>query len=82
MLKVARDLQAAYSNRFYVHKGMEQRVERGDLGANRKREGLSTPDTLTNINRKLVDRLSLKAFVEACLVLEEGVAGSATSTSG
>ena len=33
VLKVARDLQAAYGDRFYVHKGMEQRVERGDLGA-------------------------------------------------
>jgi 3-hydroxyacyl-CoA dehydrogenase len=33
VLKVARDLQAAYGDRFYVHKGMEERVERGDLGA-------------------------------------------------
>jgi enoyl-CoA hydratase/carnithine racemase len=36
---------------------------------------MSTPDTLTDVDRKLVDRFSLKAFVEACLVLEEGVAG-------
>ena len=33
VLKVARDLQAAYGDRFYVHKGMEELVERGDLGA-------------------------------------------------
>jgi 3-hydroxyacyl-CoA dehydrogenase len=33
VLKVARDMQAAYGDRFYVHKGMEERVERGDLGA-------------------------------------------------
>jgi 3-hydroxyacyl-CoA dehydrogenase len=33
VLKVARDPQAAYGDRFYVHKGMEERVERGDLGA-------------------------------------------------
>jgi enoyl-CoA hydratase/carnithine racemase len=29
----------------------------------------------TEIDRKLADRFTLKAFVEACLVLEEGVAG-------
>jgi 3-hydroxyacyl-CoA dehydrogenase len=33
VLQVARDMQAAYGDRFYVHKGMEERVERGDLGA-------------------------------------------------
>jgi 3-hydroxyacyl-CoA dehydrogenase len=32
-LKVARDLQAAYGDRFYVHEGMEEKVEAGDLGA-------------------------------------------------
>ena len=33
VLKVARDLQEAYGERFYVHRGMESLVERGDLGA-------------------------------------------------
>jgi 3-hydroxyacyl-CoA dehydrogenase len=32
-VKVARDLRDAYGERFYVHRGMEERVERGDLGA-------------------------------------------------
>jgi len=32
-LKVAQDLQAAYGDRFYVHRGMQERVERGELGA-------------------------------------------------
>jgi 3-hydroxyacyl-CoA dehydrogenase len=32
-LKVARDMRDAYGDRFYVHKGMEERVERGELGA-------------------------------------------------
>jgi 3-hydroxyacyl-CoA dehydrogenase len=32
-LKVARDMRAAYGDRFYVHRGMEERVERGELGA-------------------------------------------------
>ena len=33
VVKVARDMRDAYGDRFYVHKGMEERVERGDLGA-------------------------------------------------
>jgi 3-hydroxyacyl-CoA dehydrogenase len=32
-VKVARDMRDAYGDRFYVHRGMEERVERGDLGA-------------------------------------------------
>ena len=33
VVKVARDLHDAYGDRFYVHKGMEERLERGELGA-------------------------------------------------
>jgi 3-hydroxyacyl-CoA dehydrogenase len=33
VVKVAQDLQEAYGDRFYVHKGMEEMVERGELGA-------------------------------------------------
>jgi 3-hydroxyacyl-CoA dehydrogenase len=33
VVKVARDMQEAYGDRFYVHRGMEDLVERGDLGA-------------------------------------------------
>jgi enoyl-CoA hydratase / 3-hydroxyacyl-CoA dehydrogenase len=33
VVKVARDMRDAYGDRFYVHRGMEERVERGDLGA-------------------------------------------------
>jgi enoyl-CoA hydratase/3-hydroxyacyl-CoA dehydrogenase len=38
---------------------------------------MSTPDTAASgaVDEKLADRFALKAFVEACLVLEEGVAG-------
>jgi enoyl-CoA hydratase / 3-hydroxyacyl-CoA dehydrogenase len=35
---------------------------------------MSTPDR-TAVDERIVDRFQLKAFVEACLVLEEGVAG-------
>jgi 3-hydroxyacyl-CoA dehydrogenase len=33
VVKVARDMRDAYGDRFYVHKGMAERVERGELGA-------------------------------------------------
>jgi 3-hydroxyacyl-CoA dehydrogenase len=32
-LKVARDLNDAYGDRFYVHRAMEELVEQGNLGA-------------------------------------------------
>ena len=36
---------------------------------------MSTPETATQIDERIVERFQLKALVEACLVLEEGVAG-------
>jgi 3-hydroxyacyl-CoA dehydrogenase len=33
VVKVARDMREAYGDRFYVHRGMEDMVERGELGA-------------------------------------------------
>jgi 3-hydroxyacyl-CoA dehydrogenase len=33
VVKVARDMREAYGDRFYVHRGMEEMVERGELGA-------------------------------------------------
>jgi 3-hydroxyacyl-CoA dehydrogenase len=33
VVKVARDLREAYGERFYVHRGMEELAERGELGA-------------------------------------------------
>ena len=33
VVKVARDMRDAYGDRFYVHRGMEERMERGELGA-------------------------------------------------
>ena len=36
---------------------------------------MSTPEAGAAIDPRLADRFGLKAFVEACLVLEEGVAG-------
>ena len=36
---------------------------------------MSTPETTTQIDERIADRFQLKALVEACLVVEEGVAG-------
>ena len=33
VVKVARDMRDAYGDRFYVHRGMEELVDAGDLGA-------------------------------------------------
>lgn len=33
VVKVARDMRDAYGDRMYVHRGMEEKVERGELGA-------------------------------------------------
>src|SRR5689334_11085130 len=33
VVKVARDMREAYGDRFYVHRGMEEKLEAGDLGA-------------------------------------------------
>src|SRR3954453_3448023 len=38
------------------------------------RASMSTPDQIA-VDERINDRFQLKAFVEACLVLEEGVAG-------
>jgi enoyl-CoA hydratase/carnithine racemase len=36
---------------------------------------MSTPDTAAQIDERVADRFMLKALVEACLVVEEGIAG-------
>ena len=36
---------------------------------------MSTPETAAQIDERIADRFTLKALVEACLVLEEGIAG-------
>jgi enoyl-CoA hydratase/3-hydroxyacyl-CoA dehydrogenase len=36
---------------------------------------MSTPEAAAQVDERIIERFSLKAFVEACLVLEEGIAG-------
>jgi enoyl-CoA hydratase / 3-hydroxyacyl-CoA dehydrogenase len=82
VLHVAEHLAESYGEeRFYVPKGMQRLVGEGKLGAKTGGDGFYDPDGEPNIDgdgepdvEQLVELLSLKTFIEACLVLEEGVA--------
>jgi enoyl-CoA hydratase/3-hydroxyacyl-CoA dehydrogenase len=76
---VAEHLREAYGDSFYVHEGMRKLVEEGKLGAKSGGEGFykdgepqiegdAEPD-----GEALAELLKLKAVVESCLVLQEGV---------
>jgi enoyl-CoA hydratase/3-hydroxyacyl-CoA dehydrogenase len=81
VLHVAEHLLEAYGDRFYAPEGMTRLVAEGKLGAKTGGDGFY--DTEGNANlpgdaepniEELVEKLVLKTFVEAALVLEEGVA--------
>ncbi len=82
VLHVAEHLAESYGpERFYVPAGMQKLVADGKLGAKTGGDGFYAPDGSANLPgdaepdvAELVELLSLKTFVEACLVLEEGVA--------
>ena len=79
VLHVAEHLNESYGDSFYVHQGMKRLVAEGKLGAKSggsgfyengepQVEGEGEPD-----GEELAELMSLKALVEACAVLEEGV---------
>jgi enoyl-CoA hydratase / 3-hydroxyacyl-CoA dehydrogenase len=82
VLHVAEHLAESYGDeRFYVPKGMRKLVSEKKLGAKTGGEGFYSAAGEPNLPgegepdvAELVELLTLKTFVEACLVLEEGVA--------
>ncbi len=82
VLHVAEHLAESYGDeRFYIPKGMQKLVSERKLGAKTGGDGFYSPAGEPNLSgdgepdiAELVELLTLKTFVEACLVLEEGVA--------
>jgi enoyl-CoA hydratase/3-hydroxyacyl-CoA dehydrogenase len=81
VLHVAENMRDAYGERFYVPENISALVAEGKLGAKTDNNGVYTADGGLNIDdanepniEELVEKLVLKTFVEAALVLEEGVA--------
>jgi enoyl-CoA hydratase/3-hydroxyacyl-CoA dehydrogenase len=78
VLHVAQHLREAYGPSFYVHEGMKKLVDEGKFGAKSGGDGFykdGEPQVEGDSDppEELGEMFTLKAFVEACLVLEEGV---------
>jgi len=82
VLHVAEHLAESYGDeRFYVPASMQKLVSERKLGAKTGGDGFYDPQGEPNVPdegepnvQELVELLSLKTLIEACLVLEEGVA--------
>ena len=78
---VAEHLNESYGDSFYVHRGMKALVDEGKLGAKSGGDGFYK-DGEPQIEGdgepegELIEVFGLKALVEACLLLEEGVAAA------
>lgn len=64
--RLGRHLHESFGDRFPLHDETLERIGRGETGG----EGAAAGRDLSEV----VDRFQLAAFVEACLVLEEGIA--------
>ena len=76
---VAEHLRESYGDSFYVHEGMRKLVSEGKLGAKSGGSGFyengepQIPGDADPDGEALAELMKLKAVVEACLVLQEGV---------
>jgi enoyl-CoA hydratase/3-hydroxyacyl-CoA dehydrogenase len=79
VMHVAEHLRESYGDSFYVHEGMQKLVADGKLGAKSGGDGFykdgepQIPGDADADGEKLAELWTMKALVEACLVLEEGV---------
>jgi len=81
VLHVAEHLNEKLGDRFYVHQGMQRLVADKQLGAKTNyqgffKEGKPQIEGDAAPPEELPELMALKAIVEACLVLEEGVAST------
>ena len=79
VLHVAEHLSESYGETFYVHKGLQQLVADGKLGAKSGGEGFfkdgeqTVPGDGEPDAEELVAMFTGRALIEACLLVEEGV---------
>ena len=79
VLHVAEHLSESYGETFYVHKGLQQLVADGKLGAKSGGEGFfkdgeqTIPGDAEPDAEELVAMFTGRALIEACLLVEEGV---------
>ena len=87
-LHVAEHLADSYGESFYVHKGLQQLVADGKLGAKSGGEGFfkdgeqTIPGDADPDADELVAMFTGRALIEACSWSRRASARSATSTSG
>jgi enoyl-CoA hydratase/3-hydroxyacyl-CoA dehydrogenase len=80
VLHVAEHLNESYGESFYVHQGLKQLVADGKLGAKSGGEGFfkdgeqTIPGDADPDAEELVAMFTCRALIEACLLVEEGVA--------
>ena len=78
-LHTAEHLRESYGESFYVHKGLQQLVADGKLGAKSGGEGFfkdgedNVPGDAAPDAEELVALFTCRALIEACLLVEEGV---------
>jgi enoyl-CoA hydratase/3-hydroxyacyl-CoA dehydrogenase len=79
VLHVAEHLNRSYGETFYVHRGLQQLVADGKLGAKSGGEGFfkdgeqTIPGEAEPDADELIAMFTCRALIEACLLVEEGV---------